>query len=62
MLRLARIPPTWELAVLMAAADNVFGVNNLILCLPTGCLGWDLGLNFVSSSEFSYLLIHRLFI
>ena len=44
------------MAVHMAAADDVFGATYFLLSFPTWCLGWDLGLECVSSLEFSYLL------
>ena len=38
-----KIPtPTCEMAVHMAATDDVLMVTNFILSFPTGCLGWDL--------------------
>ena len=37
------------MAVHMALADNALVVNDIVLYFPKGCLGSDLGLNYVSS-------------
>ena len=36
---LARYPPTWEMVVNMAGADDVFGLAKIMLSFHTGCLG-----------------------
>ena len=37
-------------------------VTNFVLSFPTRFLGWDLGFSCVSSYEFSYLLLLKLFL
>ena len=38
-LRIDRCPPTWEMAVHIAAAKISWMVSNFVLSLPTWCLG-----------------------
>ena len=44
-----RLPPTYEIAVYMAADDDVLVVTNFVLSFPTGCLRWGLEWNYFSS-------------
>ena len=57
-IQLSRWPPVLKTAVHLVDAKDVFGSDDFFF---TWCIEWDLGLNCVSSWEFSYLLniMHR---
>ena len=48
VLRLARRPPTWKMAVHMAAVDDVLSGDKFCVVFPHNCLEWDQGLNCAS--------------
>ena len=47
------------MAVLMAVTGDVFVVTYFMLSFPTGCFGWDLGWNCVSSREYFPSYFHE---
>ena len=50
----------WEIAVYLAVAGGVYDGVFLCCLFPTRCLGWDLGLNWVSFGGFAYIHLNEL--
>ena len=46
----------WSKKGLTSIHKSKVSLTKFALSFPTGCFGWDWGLNYVSSLEFSYLL------